>query len=73
MEMYFSLYVNAIRTENNGTLGLLGAYWISACARRPCDGLMPRPRSPTDCLKLRNWNKTKRFTDALCSNWEQQK
>jgi hypothetical protein len=23
-------------------------------------------------LELRNWSETKRFTDALCSNWEQQ-
>jgi hypothetical protein len=33
--------------------------------------LLPRPRTPTDCLKLRNWSETKRFTDALCSKWEQ--
>jgi hypothetical protein len=29
-----------------------------------------RPRSPTDCLRLRNWRETKYFTDALCSKWE---
>jgi hypothetical protein len=40
---------------------------------RPCDGLIPRPRSPTDCLRLRNWSETKRLTDVLCSKWEQQK
>jgi hypothetical protein len=33
---------------------------------------MPGPRSPTDCFRLRNWSETKRFTDALCSKWEQQ-
>jgi hypothetical protein len=33
----------------------------------------PPPRSPTDCLRLGNWSETKRFTDALCSKWEQQK
>jgi hypothetical protein len=38
----------------------------------PRDGLISRPRSPTDCLRLRNWSETKRFTDALCSKWEQQ-
>jgi hypothetical protein len=44
------------------------------CVRnRPCDGLIPRPRSPTGCFRLRNWSGTKRFTDALCSKWEQQK
>jgi hypothetical protein len=38
----------------------------------PCDGLIPRPRNPTDCLTLRNWSETKRFKGALCSKWEQQ-
>jgi hypothetical protein len=38
----------------------------------PCDGLILRPRSPTDCLKLTHWSETKRFTDALCFKWEQQ-
>jgi hypothetical protein len=33
----------------------------------------PRPRSPTDCVRLRNWLETKCFTDALGSKWEQQK
>jgi hypothetical protein len=38
------------------------------CVRkRPCDGVIPRSRSPTDCLRLRNWSETKRFTDALCN------
>jgi hypothetical protein len=32
----------------------------------------PRPSSPTDCLKLRNWRETKGFTNALCSEREQQ-
>jgi hypothetical protein len=39
------------------------------CVRqRPCNGLIPRPRSPTD--RLRNWSETKRFTDALFSKLE---
>jgi hypothetical protein len=43
------------------------------CIRqRPCDGLIPRRRRPTECLRLRNWSETKRFTDVLCSKWEQQ-
>jgi hypothetical protein len=43
----------------------------SVCVRqRPTGGLIPRQRSPTDCLRLRNWNETKRFTNALCSNAE---
>jgi hypothetical protein len=50
--------------------------WICVyyvCVRqRPCDGLIPRPRSPTDCLRLRKWSETKRFTDALRSKLEQQ-
>jgi hypothetical protein len=28
--------------------------------------------SPTNCLRLRNLSERKRFTDALCSKWEQQ-
>jgi hypothetical protein len=35
-------------------------------------GLIPHPRSQTSCLRLRNWSERKRFTDALCSRWEQQ-
>jgi hypothetical protein len=56
--------------------------WISVCVYsvfvlscvgyRPCVGLIPRSRSPTGCLRLRNWSETKCFTDALCSKWEQQ-
>jgi hypothetical protein len=34
--------------------------------------LIPRPGSPTDCFRLRNRSETNRFTDALCSKWEQQ-
>jgi hypothetical protein len=32
----------------------------------------PCPRSPTECLRLRNWSETTLFTDALCSKWENQ-
>jgi hypothetical protein len=32
----------------------------------------PRPRSPADCLRLRNKSEAKRFKDALRSKWEQQ-
>jgi hypothetical protein len=53
--------------------------WISVCVYSVfalgsdlCHGLIPCPRSPTDCLRLRNWSETKRFTDVLCSKWEQQ-
>jgi hypothetical protein len=42
------------------------------CSLLPYDGLIPRPRSPTDCLGLRKRSQTKHFTDALCSKWEQQ-
>jgi hypothetical protein len=34
---------------------------------RPCDWLIPRPRSPTDCLRIKKLSETKRFADALCS------
>jgi hypothetical protein len=32
----------------------------------PVQGVLPT------VLRLRNWSETKRFTDALCSKWEQQ-
>jgi hypothetical protein len=38
----------------------------SVCRQKPCIGLIPRPKSPTDVLKLRNWSKTKIFRDVLC-------
>jgi hypothetical protein len=31
-----------------------------------------RPRSPTDCLRIKTLKWNERFTDALCSKWEQQ-
>jgi hypothetical protein len=37
------------------------------CKFQPWDWLISRPRSPTDCLRLRNWSETKSFRDALCS------
>jgi hypothetical protein len=32
-------------------------YSVFVCRQRPCDVLIPRSRSPTDCLRLRNWVK----------------
>jgi hypothetical protein len=46
--------------------------FILCVGERPCEGLIPGTRSRTDSLRLRNWSETKRFTDALCSKWEQQ-
>jgi hypothetical protein len=47
---------------------------VLSCVRYwPCDWLILRPRRPTDSLKARNLSETKRFTDVLCSKWEQQK
>jgi hypothetical protein len=40
----------------------------------PCvgfDELITRPRSPTDCPRLRNWSETKSFMDAPCSSGSQ--
>jgi hypothetical protein len=42
---------------------------VVLCRQRPWVRLIHRPRSATDCLY---WSKTKCFTDALCSKWEQQ-
>jgi hypothetical protein len=44
------------------------------CRLGPCIGLPPPPcpKSPTYCLRLRNWSETKRLTDGLCSKWEHQ-
>jgi hypothetical protein len=30
-------------------------------------GWSPRPRTPTNCLRIKKLSETKRFTDALCS------
>jgi hypothetical protein len=46
-------------------------YSVFVCRQRPCDRLIIRLKSPTNCLKLRNWSEMKRFTDALCCKWEQ--
>jgi hypothetical protein len=40
---------------------------VVLCMYRPWDRLIPHPRSPTNCLRFRNWSETKCFTDALCS------
>jgi hypothetical protein len=45
---------------------------VVLCRSRPCVGQIPCSRSPTDCLRLRNWSEMKRFTDAICSKWAQQ-
>jgi hypothetical protein len=45
---------------------------MSVCVRqRPCDGLISHPRSPTYCLRLRNWSGTRCFMNALYFKWEQ--
>jgi hypothetical protein len=31
---------------------------LKSMRQRPCDGLIPRPRSPTNCLRWRNWSET---------------
>jgi hypothetical protein len=35
------------------------AFILCLCRQRPCDELIPRPRSPTDCLRIKKlkWNK----------------
>jgi hypothetical protein len=65
------------RICEEGRHALLFIHPYSCCLlwsirQRPCDGLIPRPRSPTNCLRLRLWSETKRFTDVLCSKWVQQ-
>jgi hypothetical protein len=34
---------------------------------RPCDGLISRPKSPINCLKIKKLKRNECFTDALCS------
>jgi hypothetical protein len=58
--------------ESHSRHGCLSAF-ILCCARSglatdwfPVQGALPI------VLILRNWSETKRFTDALCSKWEQQ-
>jgi hypothetical protein len=40
--------------ESHSRHGCLSAFILCLCClvcrQRPCDGLIPRPRSPTDCL-----------------------
>jgi hypothetical protein len=71
--------LNVFATSNTGIVGSKPTRGMDVCLRlfclcrqRFCVGLIPRPRSPTDWLRLRNWSETKRFMDALCSKWEQQ-
>jgi hypothetical protein len=70
---------NVFASSNTGVVGSSPTQGMDVCVRlfcicvrsRPCDGLIPRPRSPTDCRRLRNRSETKRFTEALFSKWEQ--
>jgi hypothetical protein len=42
---------------------------VALCSKLPCVGLIPRPRSPTYCLRLINWSEMKRFTDRCMDGW----
>jgi hypothetical protein len=71
---------NVFAHSNTGIVGSNPIQGMDVCLRlffvcvrsRLCDGLIPCPWSPTDCLGLRNWSETNRFMGALCSKWEQQ-
>jgi hypothetical protein len=45
---------------------------MSVCHYSVCVALILRLKSPTSCLKLKNWSEKKPFTDGLYSIWEQQ-
>jgi hypothetical protein len=42
--------------------------YVVLCRYRSCDELITRPRSPTECPRLRNWSETESFMDAPCSS-----
>jgi hypothetical protein len=64
---------NTVIVASNPTQGTdVCVYSVFVCRYRPCDVLLPRLRSPTEFLRLRNWSETKSFTNARCSKWEQQ-
>jgi hypothetical protein len=48
--------------ESHSGHGCLCAFILCLCCpvcrQRPCLGLIPRPRSPADCLRLRTWSET---------------
>jgi hypothetical protein len=46
---------------------------VVLCRYRSCDELITRPRSPTDCLRLRNWSGTESFMDAPFSSGRQKR
>jgi hypothetical protein len=45
----------------------LCVYSEFVCRQRPCDGLISRPWSPTDCLRIKKLKRKELFTDALRS------
>jgi hypothetical protein len=47
--------------------GCISAFILCLCRYRPCDGLIPLPRSPTDCLRIKKlkWNKAFRGCPML--------
>jgi hypothetical protein len=44
---------------------------VVLCRYRSCNELITCPRSPTHCLRLRNWSDTGSFMDASCSSGSQ--
>jgi hypothetical protein len=45
--------------ESHSNHGCMSAFILCLCRQRPYDGLLPRPKSPTDCLRIKKlkWNK----------------
>jgi hypothetical protein len=57
---------------SNPTQGMdVCLYSVFVLGRGSCE-LIPRPRSPINCLTLKNCRETKSVTDVLCSKWEQE-
>jgi hypothetical protein len=71
---------NLFAYSNTGIVGSNPTQAMDSCLRlfcvcvrqRPNDGLIPRPRRPTDCLRLRNCREMRISRMQYSPKWEQQ-
>jgi hypothetical protein len=73
--------LNVFARSNTVIVGLTPKIWMSMCVYfvfvlymwRPCVWLIPRPKSLTDYLKLRNWSETKLSRMPYAPSWRERK